>query len=87
LVGEAQVTEGIEWRLLYGSRRTLFCRGLAVGDVYAVPAAGADVFRMRYWNLGRLQGGHERLVIGQRRAEAALVELAQRALATEEDGA
>ena len=81
------MSDALEWRLIYGTRRTLFCRGLAVGDLYAVPAAGADVFRVRYWTVGRLQGGHERLVLGEQRAQAALLELAQRALATEEEGA
>lgn len=81
------MSEAMEWRLIYGSRRTLFYRGLAVGDVYAVPAAGADVYRMRYWTVGRLQGGHERLVIGEQRAQAALLELAQQALAAEDEAA
>ena len=66
----------IEWHTLYARRRTLFYRGAAVGDYYL---AADGVWRVRLWPPDRLQGGRERLVLSEALAQAALLELLERA--------
>ena len=77
------MTQGLEWRRLYGTRETVFVRGVARGDYY--PASG-DVYRVRFWPRFRLQGGSEVYVLGEERARQSLLELAQQALGAEGEG-
>jgi hypothetical protein len=65
-----------EWRLLYGSRRTLFIGGVGVGDYYQ---ASDGVFRVRLWPEDRLQGGRERLVLSEEAARMTLLGMHERA--------
>lgn len=66
----------VEWHTLYGRRNTLFYRGRACGDYYL---AADGVWRVRLWPPDRLQGGRERLVLSEALAQAALLELLERA--------
>ena len=76
---------GIEWRVVYGDRQTVFVRGIARGDYYAAPRGQQEVYRMRFWPRFRLQGGQELLVMGEDRARATLLRLAREAYAAEAD--
>jgi len=73
------MSDRVQWRKMYAEktppgRDTLFLDGVAVGDYY--PASG-DVYRMRFWPPGRLQGGHERLVLSADAARALLLQLVE----------
>ena len=71
------MSDPLEWRWVYGTRRTLFVAGRAVGDYY--PADGEGIFRVRFWPRFRLQGGAEVLVLSEDMAEAALLEMLEQA--------
>jgi hypothetical protein len=45
------------------------------------------VFRVRFWPRLRVQGGDEQFVLGEERARQILLELAEKALANEGEGA
>jgi hypothetical protein len=72
------MSERMEWRVIYGTRRTLFCDGLAVGDYYL---ASDGVYRVRLWPEDRLQGGRERLVLSEETAKQTLLGMLERELA------
>jgi hypothetical protein len=79
------MSERLQWRTLYGEknppgRPTLFLDGEGLGDYYQ---ATGDVWRVRVWSPGRLQGGWERLVLTEEAARGLLLRMAERALATE----
>ena len=76
---------GIEWRTVYDDRQTVFVRGVARGDYYAVPRGQREIYRLRFWPPFRLQGGQEQLVMGEDRARATLLGLAQKAFEAEAD--
>ena len=71
------MSDSCEWRWIYGTRKVLFVGGRAVGDYY--PAGGEGIFRARFWPRYRLQGGAEVLVLSEEQAEAALLEMLERA--------
>jgi len=76
------VTEPMEWRRVYPGREVLFASSVAVGDVYPVaPVADGEVpvFRVRLWGPDRLQGGRERLVLGEDAARTMLQQMLERA--------
>jgi hypothetical protein len=82
------VSEQLEWRRVYAvdgkpGRETVFVRGVARGDFYHPDGTDSDVFRTRFWPRDRLQGGAERLVLGEERARGYVEELARKALAAE----
>lgn len=70
------MSDTLAWRRLYGSRETLFCSGIGVGDYYL---AGDGIFRVRLWPEDRLQGGRERLVLTEEAARQTLLAMLERA--------
>jgi hypothetical protein len=69
------MSDQLEWRLLYSSRRTLFVGGVGVGDFYL---ASDGVYRVRLWPEDRLQGGRERLVLTEEAAKQMLLSMLER---------
>ena len=75
------MSERLEWRTLYADvsppgRETLFLDGEGLGDFYR---ASGDAWRVRIWVPGRLQGGHERLVLTEAAARAYLHRMGEQA--------
>jgi hypothetical protein len=75
------MADQVEWRRIYG-RLTAFVGGLGVADAYPVRGSDPDVWRLRAWPRGRVQGGFECFVLnsgGEEAVKVALVELLERA--------
>lgn len=75
------MSDQIEWRTLYADktppgRPTLFRNGEGIGDYYQ---ASGDVWRVRVWTPGRLQGGWERLLLTEEAARTYLLRMVERA--------
>ena len=81
------MSERLVWRTMYADksppgRETLFLDGVGLGDFYH---ASGDVWRVRVWTPGRLQGGHERLVLTEDAARAYLLGMAEGAIGERAD--
>jgi hypothetical protein len=81
-VGQEQVMgERLVWRSIYG-RQTIFLDGISIGDAYPSKGSDEDVWRLRIWRPGRVQGGYECYILapaGEETAKQALVDLLERA--------
>ncbi len=82
------MSERLEWRKLYADknppgRETLFLDGEGLGDFYR---ATGDVWRVRVWTTGRLQGGHERLILTEEAARAYLLRMGHDAELAKQEG-
>lgn len=75
------MSEALEWRVIFG-RETAFLDGVSIADAYPSKGAEQDVWRLRIWRPGRVQGGFEAYVLcpaGAESARQALVKLLEQA--------